>query len=52
MKAMDSQKEYYASKFAMLSNDCKMTWKLLRDITGEKANKSNIPNYLKKKLNP
>ena len=45
-----TKKEYYASQFEKLSNDCKRTWQLLREITGKKAKKSDPPSYFKKKI--
>ena len=34
----------------MYANDCKQTWKLLNDITGRKAKKSELPSYFKKQI--
>ena len=45
-----AKKEYYASQFKKLTNDCKRTWQLLREITGKKAKKSDPPSYFKKKI--
>ena len=45
-----AKREYYASQFAKLSNDCKKTWKLLHEITGHKPQKTEPPSYFKKKI--
>ena len=45
-----TKRDYYATQFAKLSNDCKKTWKLLREITGQKSKKSDPPSYFKKKI--
>ena len=45
-----TKKEYYASQFEKLANDCKRTWQLLREITGKKAKKLDPPSYFKKKI--
>ena len=45
-----TKRDYYATQFAKLSNDCKKTWKLLREITGQKSKKSDPQATSKKKL--
>jgi len=45
-----TKREYYANQFAQFSNDAKNTWKLLHQITGHKAQKSEPPSYFKKKI--
>ena len=45
-----TKREYYAKQFELFSNDCKKTWKLLHQITGAKAKKSELPSYFKKYL--
>jgi exonuclease III/predicted metal-binding protein len=45
-----AKREYYATQFAKFSNDCKNTWKLLSQITGHKAKKSEPPSYFKKTI--
>ena len=45
-----TKREFYAAEFKKFSNDCKNTWKLLHQITGHKAKKTEPPSYFKKKI--
>ena len=44
------KRDYYTAAFKLYANDCKQTWKLLNDITGRKAKKSELPSYFKKQI--
>ena len=41
---------YYTNEFTKFANDCKNTWKLINEIAGRKAKKSELPSYFKKKI--
>jgi len=43
-----TKREYYTLQFANFANDCKSTWKLLNQVAGRKATKSELPSYFKK----
>ena len=44
-----TKKDYYTNEFTKFANDCKNTWKLINEIAGRKAKKSELPSYFKKK---
>ena len=43
-----TKRDYYKAQFTKFSHDCKNTWKLLNEVAGRKAKKSELPSYLKK----
>ena len=45
-----TKKDYYTNEFTKFANDCKNTWKLINEIAGRKAKKSELPSYFKKKI--
>ena len=43
-----TKREFYTIEFSKLADDCKGTWKLLNQVAGRKAKKSELPSYFKK----
>ena len=43
-----TKQDYYKSQFTKYTHDCKNTWKLLNEVAGRKAKKSDPPSYFKK----
>ena len=43
-----TKQDYYKSQFKKYTHDCKNTWKLLNEVAGRKAKKSDPPSYFKK----
>lgn len=45
-----TKQEYYSNQFKKFSNDCKNTWKLLNQVAGRKARKTELPSIFKQKI--
>jgi len=45
-----TKQDYYSSQFKKFSNDCKNTWKLLNQVAGRKAKKTELPSIFKQKI--